>query len=320
VGYDFLFQKVKIGFRLDKEMTRVTIGMPVFNDKIFLEESLRSILGQTFSDFQLVISDDCSSDGSAEICRQYAAMDPRITYIRQPKNLGISRNMEFLLAQATTTYFMWAGDDDVYDPRFIEKHVEGLDKNPNAVSAFGSVALIDEQGSTLTGNLAMDYSEPNRFKRLKNFIKNSTDYFGYGMFRREAIQGVKFPVWWWPNKKSAYNNIYPSLCFYLAKGDYVHIDGLPLFFKRVKTGSNNPHHLTGQGNAIKETFAFWIRKFNLVLFATKMIRKGSGFNLAMKLLPVMLYFWFVMPSFNQLCLASKSFWKNRVLGRRQIFK
>jgi len=288
-------------------MTRVTIGMPVFNDKIFLEESLKSILGQTFADFQLIISDDCSTDGSAEICMHYAAMDPRATYIRQPRNLGISRNMEFLLAQATTTYFMWAGDDDVYDPRFIEKHVKGLDKNPDAVSAFGGVALIDEQGSVLTGNLAMDYSEPNSFKRLKKFIKNSTDYFGYGLFRLEAIQGVKFPVWWRPNKKSAYNNIFPSLCFYLAKGDYVHIDGQPLFFKRVKTGSNNPHFLTWQGNAIKETLAFWIRKFNLVCFTLDLVRSGAGLPIAIRIFPYLAYHWFALPSIQQLRLAARAF-------------
>ncbi|HSV77475.1 MAG TPA: hypothetical protein VLH37_10630, partial [Bacteroidales bacterium] len=179
-----------------------------------------------------------------------------------------------------------------------------------AVSAFGGVALMDEQGSVLTGNLAMDYSEPNRFKRLKKFIKNSTDYFGYGMFRREAIQGVKFPVWWWPNKKSAYNNIYPSLCFYLAKGDYVHIVGQPLFFKRVKTGSNNPHVLTGQGNAIKETFAFWIRKFNLVCFTLDLVRAAAGSPFTLRVLPLLAYHWFVLPSIQQLRLAANSFMKN----------
>ena len=75
----------------------LTIGMPVFNDILFIEQSIQSILNQSFKDFIFILSDDGATDGSAEICLEYAKQEPRIKYVKQKNNLGISKNMEFLL-------------------------------------------------------------------------------------------------------------------------------------------------------------------------------------------------------------------------------
>ena len=285
--------------------------MPVFNDIDFIKQSVESILNQSYSDFWLVISDDASTDGTGEICKNYALKDNRIKYIRHEKNLGISRNMQFLLSHATTEYFMWAGDDDLYAPDFIVKHIKALETNQKAVSAFCAYSLIDENGSDLSGPLKTDYNYPNTYLRLKNYILNSTDYFGYGVFRREAIKGVEFPVWWWPNTKTPYNNIYPTLCYYLAKGDFAQVDGPPMFFKRIKSENKTHHTLVGRHNGVKESLAYWVRKFNLVWFSAMMIKKGGGLVLQLKLFPFLFYHWFVVPSYRQLILAAGSFFKNR---------
>ena len=282
--------------------TRVTIGMPVFNDVLFIEKSIKSILSQTFRDFILIISDDGSTDGSELICKKYEELDSRVRYIRQPENLGISRNMQYLLSLAETPYFMWAGDDDLMDETFVEKLYNALENNPNAVSAFSTCALIDED-ETVIKEIDTDYAEPRRNRRLKHFIRKDTDYFGYGMFRTEKISGVEFPVWWWPNKKTPYNNIYPTLAYYLAKGDYVHVYDKPLFFKRIKSTSNTNHLLVGRGNGLSESFAFWIRKFNLVVFTMRQIRHGARFLFSLRHLPALFWFWFVVPSWKQLKLA-----------------
>jgi glycosyltransferase involved in cell wall biosynthesis len=295
----------------------ITIGMPVYNDKDFIEESLNSILQQTYKDFILIISDDGSTDGSEEICRSYAENDNRIKYIRQPVNLGISKNMEFLLKQANTKYFMWAGDDDVYSIDFIEKMINQLERNPQSVSAFGTCAIIDENGEKLDNDIDLDYSNTNRFIRLKNFIKNATDYFGYGVFVTAEIKEVKFPVWWWPNRKTPYNNIFPTLCYYLAKGDYVSIKGAPLFFKRVKSEQKTHHILVGKNNAIKESLAFYIRRFNLALVSFTQIKKGCGIFEALKLYPYLHHYWFVIPIWKQTKLAINAFLNNRILRRNQ---
>jgi len=87
----------------------ITVGMPVYNDAAYLRESLDSVLAQTFTDFALIISDDASTDGSDAICREYVQRDCRITFARQERNLGISRNMTFVKDQSTSPYFAWGG-------------------------------------------------------------------------------------------------------------------------------------------------------------------------------------------------------------------
>lgn len=292
-------------------MTTLTIGMPVFNDRDFIEESIVSLLNQTYVDFVLIISDDGSTDGSEQICRQYTRKDERIEYIRQEENLGISRNMQFLLSQCKTPFFMWAGDDDLYDPDFIRYHINALEENPDCVSAFGGCLLINEQGKEITDPIYIDYGHPNRTQRLKNYISNSTDYFGYGVFRTDAIKGVRFPVWWWPNRNTPYNNIFPTLCYYLAKGDFKYVDNGVLFKKRVKTDSRTNHLLVGRNNAIKESFAFWVRKINLSVFTLKLLYEASDLYLSIRLAPLLFYHWTVKPSVRQFNLAFVSFFKNR---------
>ena len=70
------------------ERSRVSIGLPVYNGEAFLTESIESLLAQTFDDFELIISDNASTDGTEEICRSFAAADARIQYHREPTNQG----------------------------------------------------------------------------------------------------------------------------------------------------------------------------------------------------------------------------------------
>lgn len=276
---------------------KITIGMPVFNDVDFIELSLKSILAQSYKDFHLIISDDGSSDGSRAICEQYAAIDNRITYIRQPKNLGISRNMEFLLSQADTPYFMWAADDDLWENGFVEKLIMLLNQSKEVTTAFCKYSLIDDEGIQLDEGRLFQYCADTPNLRLKKFIENPNDAFGYGIFRTEHIRGVRFPVWWWPNQKCAYNNIYPTLCFYLAKGDIVYDKSDILFFKRVKKEELVNHKLPYKENSLPEVIAYSIRKFNLVYVSFLMIKKASDFKIGFSVLPALINQWFIKPSY-----------------------
>lgn len=285
----------------------VTIGMPVYNDVDFIEDSIKSIINQSYSNFKLIISDDRSTDGSDLVCLRYAKKDPRITYIKQDLNLGISRNMQFLLSMADTPYFMWAGDDDLIHRDFLLYHIGILEKTPQLVSAFCPCALINENSELLVEKIVYNYQNTNLQKRLRNYIANSSDYFGYGLFRTDSIKGVKFPVWWWPNKKTPYNNIYPTLLYYLAKGDFALCSNQVLFYKRVKSEKKTNHLLTGKNNAIKESLAFWIRRLNLVCFSFTQVKSAVNYRLALLLIPDLLYYWFFIPSWDQFVLVCRSF-------------
>ena len=288
----------------------LSIGMPVFNDVLFIEESLCSILNQTFTNFELIISDDGSTDGSEEICRRYAFKDKRIRYIRQPLNLGISKNMQFLLNQSKAKYFMWAADDDLWMPNFAKELIDLLENNQESISAFCNYKIIDEEGNSYTeAVISKDYRNSKKTSRIKNFIKESDDGFGYGIFVRSKIHEVEFPVWWWPNKKTPYNNIFPTLCYYLAQGDFILFDNDVLFFKRDKGLKNTNHLLTGSGNGLKETAAFIIRRINLIVFSAKLIRKSSGIMLMFAVLSTLFYHWVIISSVQQIKLATKALLK-----------
>jgi glycosyltransferase involved in cell wall biosynthesis len=279
-------------------MTKLTIGMPVFNDIDFIEESIKSLLAQTFTDFVLIISDDGSTDGSQKICENYAKIDSRIHYIRQEKNLGISKNMKYLLSLAKTPFFMWAADDDYWEKSFIETLILNLEKTPSAISSFCTFVRVDENKNWISEPQNFDYSGTTAFKRLKKLIKSPNDSFGYGIFRTNGIIGVEFPIWWWPNKKNPYNNIYPTLCYYLCKGNFVNHYGQPMFFNRFKEKERINHKEPFTKNKFASTFAYVIRRFNLVLFSLKTINKASNFNTALKIAPEIFYRWFHIPSLN----------------------
>jgi len=283
-------------------MKLVTIGMPVYNDKLFLRKSLESIINQSYSNFEFIISDDCSTDGSAQVCEEYASKDPRIKYIRQNHNIGISRNMEFLLQQANGDYFMWAGDDDLWHTDFILSHVNVLENNPNVISVFSTYVRIDESDDALFPTYeSTSYESKSSLIRLLKLAYYWDDGFGYGMFRKEKIQNVKFPVWWGVNKKRAYDNIYPTLFYYLSLGEYKHINGKPLLYKRSKNDLNINHKIPFSTSYVKGFMAFCLWKFNVYVKCIQSIILSKKLPAILSLLIVIPFFlckWFVnIPSY-----------------------
>jgi glycosyltransferase involved in cell wall biosynthesis len=125
---------------------RVSLGMPVFNGEKYLALTLDAILAQTYTDFEVVISDNGSTDSTQQICESYAAKDQRIKYRRNPKNIGIAPNFNRVFELSSGEYFKWTDYDDLLAPEFIAKCVEGLDRYPDAAVCFPKTRWIDENG------------------------------------------------------------------------------------------------------------------------------------------------------------------------------
>jgi glycosyltransferase involved in cell wall biosynthesis len=153
---------------------RVSIGLPVFNGDAYLEEAIESLLGQTFTDFELLISDNASTDRTEEICRRYAARDPRVQYWRNPRNIGGMRNANLTLERARGEYFRWAAHDDICGPTMLERLVAELDARPDVAVAFAAAVAIDTDGEPITG-----YPVAKRaLKGGKGFLVSATDDTG----------------------------------------------------------------------------------------------------------------------------------------------
>lgn len=122
-----------------------SIGLPVYNGARFLRSTLDSLLAQTLADFELLISDNASTDETRAICEQYAARDPRVRYTRQQRNIGAPRNWNFVAEQSRGKYFKWATSNDDYAPTMLAKCVQALEDDPTAVLAQGTTCLVDEE-------------------------------------------------------------------------------------------------------------------------------------------------------------------------------
>ncbi len=126
----------------------VTIGLPVYNGERFIAQSVRSVLEQDFTDLELVISDNGSTDRSIEIVGAIADGDPRVIILRNDENQGAAWNYNNTLANARGRYFRWHADDDWFEPSLIGKLVDALEKDPDAVVAHSWTRFVDDDGAT----------------------------------------------------------------------------------------------------------------------------------------------------------------------------
>ncbi len=128
---------------------RVSIGVPVYNGEAFLRETLESLLGQTYGDLELLISDNGSTDGTAAICESFVKKDSRVRYYRSDVNRGAAWNHNVLVERASGELFKWNSADDVCAPDYLEKCIAALDRMPDAALACAHVLEIDESGRPL---------------------------------------------------------------------------------------------------------------------------------------------------------------------------
>lgn len=127
---------------------KVDILLPTYNGERFLKEQLDSILNQTYKNIRIIISDDCSKDSTPEILKEYKEKDDRIEIYLQPQNLGVVKNIEFLLEKVENPLYMLSDQDDVWLPNKIEKSVGKL-KKENADLVFGDLEVVDENLNTI---------------------------------------------------------------------------------------------------------------------------------------------------------------------------
>jgi glycosyltransferase involved in cell wall biosynthesis len=124
--------------------SKVSIGLPVFNGENYLEAAVDSILAQTFKDFELIISDNASTDRTQEICQRYCGRDSRVRYFRSEQNHGAAWNFNRVFELASGEYFKWAAHDDMIAPDFLQKCVAVLDEDPTVVLCHSQVQFINE--------------------------------------------------------------------------------------------------------------------------------------------------------------------------------
>lgn len=172
------------------EECRVSLALPVFNGERFVGEAIQSILRQDFSDFELIIVDNASTDRTASICQEFAASDKRIKYVRNERNIGAAANFNLGFKMSTAPYFKWCADDDLISHNFIGTCVKALVEQPTAVLAYGTTECIDAHGNIipLIGRMVPEMVALSPAQRFQKIVTSWSACFEiFGLIRREAL-------------------------------------------------------------------------------------------------------------------------------------
>lgn len=165
----------------------VSIGVPVFNGQNKIAQALNSILNQTYSNILVLISDNASTDNTRQICERICSEDERVSYVRQPVNLGPTANFNAVLDLARGDYFMWLGHDDWLSERYIEVCVETLEENSDISLACGE-AFYYQDGDEPHRGVVMQLPQESPRERVAAYYslvaENGTFY---GLMRREQL-------------------------------------------------------------------------------------------------------------------------------------
>lgn len=149
----------------------ISIGLPVYNGEQFLRETFDSILNQTFEDFELIISDNASTDNTQKICKEYAAQDQRIHYYCNQQNIGAARNYNRVFELSNGTYFKWVAHDDLLAPEYLERCIKILEEIPSLVLCYSRIIFIDQEGKEIRQSSSdlLQLSSPKPHKRFQQY-------------------------------------------------------------------------------------------------------------------------------------------------------
>jgi hypothetical protein len=169
---------------------RLSIGLPVYNGERYLRETLDSVLSQDFGDFELIVSDNASSDATGEIAQAAARADRRVRYVRNPRNVGAAANFTAAFRHGSAELFKWACADDLLAAGFLGAAVRELDAHPGAVACYGQITLVDADGKELGRyEQGLDLRSPDvaeRFHRART--RTGLLHVLQGVMRSEALR------------------------------------------------------------------------------------------------------------------------------------
>jgi glycosyltransferase involved in cell wall biosynthesis len=233
---------------MTNQQPRVSIGIPVYNGESYLREAIDTLLAQTFTDFEIVISDNASTDSTEAMCKAYVERDKRIRYYRNPQNIGCAANFNHVFTLTKGQYFKWASYDDIHAPTYLEKCVEVLDNEPAVILCYPQSNQIDDRGNyrkDYTKNLNYRSSIPH--ERFYQLLQTFGWYHAaqiYGLFRSDVL------------RKTPLLANYPQddrvlLAELSLLGEFAEVPEC-LFSRRVHAGTAQIEHNT------EETLAIWL--------------------------------------------------------------
>ena len=285
------------------EFPLVSIGLPVYNEEKMISRAIDSLLAQTYRNFEIMISDNCSSDKTAEICQAYAAKDNRIKLNLNKKNLGINTNFRIVLENGRGKYFMWAAGDDYWEPEFLKTLVTELELDSTAGVALCAVRrespdgnikdIIRFDGKYNPGKLshwqvALKLLSPREQTQLLKY-----NLFICGLFKYEAVSEIF----------AAGNDIlsYGERAFLTPVAlahKFLYVNKI-LFSKTVHRESFRNRHPNDEFVKKKRQLSYWQYTLKYYYKIMVCITKSSDIPLKRKTFVIIFFYWVLLRFFHR---------------------
>lgn len=237
-------------------MPKVTVGMPAYNRGEVIGNSIKSVLNQSYKDFELIIYDDGSEDNTPEVCRSFN--DSRISYIRKD-NLGPPYPLNYILSRASGNYIIILHDHDFFERELIHKCVEALDSYPEAGFVMPGSAWVNEDGKSNFRTMLHDWPLYNKGRNYgKDILENrknfSSPFHACSMVRKKAYDRV--------GKYNLDYGLYADVDMWLRllfEFDFLYLDEVLITFRERETSG---HFLSDKQFKILE-WKYQINKANI---------------------------------------------------------
>ena len=179
---------------MEMEMPLVSIGLPVYNGENFVAEAIQCVVGQTLSNWELIICDNSSTDRTVSICRDFADHDSRIRVYQNARNMGVAFNFNEVFRLSRGQYFKWITHDDLFGAVFIESCIQELEKDERVVLTFPKITHVDADGRPLRRQASelsiLGTTAESRVNQLMMLAAQGTDIFWsqFGLIRRDVLE------------------------------------------------------------------------------------------------------------------------------------
>jgi glycosyltransferase involved in cell wall biosynthesis len=244
---------------------RVSVGMPVYNGEKFVGEGIQSILNQSFSDLELIVCDNASTDSTGEICRRIAAADRRLRYYANPTNIGVSENYNKAFQHSRGEYFKWASCNDYCAEGLIEGCAEVLDRRPDAILCYPKTRVFDIEiadAEDYEDNLNLQEDDPlTRFEQLIDRLYLRLNNVMNGLIRVDALKKTQL-------HQGFAGSDYNLLAELILQGKFVEIPER-LFYRRINAKS----HSRSQSESEMQR-RYWPNDKKALMFQTWRLHRG----------------------------------------------
>jgi glycosyltransferase involved in cell wall biosynthesis len=247
----------------------VTVGVPVRNGLPLLRRALESVVAQTYAELSIVVSDNCSTDGTRELALEFAARDPRIRYVAQPRLLTVMEQFRFIVDQADTEYVLLAAHDDFRNDRYVEVLVDQLQSHPGAALAYGDLVMFsgdDDPAAIAPTVLDFDWTGRSRYRQIENMMYRKHAAI-YGLLRTKFLKEFSW-------RETDFGSDVALLLYLRLRGEFVHAPGA-VFYEWIVTKSPADRARTEANRPLSR---FWLARLSLLCgsVASEAARRDGG--------------------------------------------